>query len=114
MPPPQPGMYGSPADMPQSMPMPPMPPPPGMIPNAAKAAATAAWAEREARMRAQKKDSAMPDYSDYLNAPMGTDLTPEQCAQLGVPPVMRCKYVRGRVRRCKSAIVRLRAVRVCV
>ena len=107
MPPPQAGMYASQADMPY-MPMPPMPPPgpmppmpmapgmpiaPGMIPNAARAAAAAAWAEREALARGQRKnDSAMPDYSDYLNAPMGTSLTPEQCAQLGVPTVMRCMF----------------------
>ncbi len=102
-------MYANQVDMPQYM-----PPPPGMIPNAARAAAAAAWAEREARMRVQKQDSAMPDYSDYLNAPMGTDLTPEQCAQLGVPPVVRCEYVRGRVRRYTSASVGLLAVRVRV
>ena len=29
-----------------------------------------------------------PDYSAYLDAPAGSQLTPEQCAQLGVPPVI--------------------------
>ena len=45
-----------------------------------------------------QQQSAMPDYSAYLNAPQGTDLSPEQCAQLGVPPVVHCVCVAPLVR----------------
>ena len=40
----------------------------------------------------QQPQGQVADYSSYLNAPQGTDLTPDQCSQLGVPQVTCSRF----------------------
>ena len=89
---------------PQFMPMQPQQPQPQFMPM------------QQQQQQQQQQQSAMPDYSAYLNAPQGTSLTPDQCAQLGVPPVVRdCmhKHMCETVRTAKGRECQMSCVCVC-